>query len=427
MFFSFVDRLSRVLLGMLMVGSLYVPMTAAQSGPTPDSSQTLEEVLRENRYPIRVEDNRLRGEGGTWLVEQAKTATFVTLGEVHGTREIPAIIGALLEELQADGELDHLALEVSPWTADGMNERLREGSFTDFIREHPAAIPFYHLEPERDLAASFVRKSTAERPLWGLDQLFAFATTIALDRLEELAPTSDARAAVQAVRTAGQGDSLDAQALPNLPPGMPTPLMAYPPAAFDTLRNHFSDVLEAQQLLDEITTSIPIYRTNDTANYRSNQMRARYLRRNLLSSFQQAQQTQQTSASPQQVAIKVGARHAYRDRTPNNALDVGNLAVALAQKADGTALNVAVLCGPGSSYRDFPAGTDACWSETRSVFEPLLNEQPVLFDLTALHPLLHDGSITPNENVKRLLWGFDAIVLVPNATPSSFIAPPTGQ
>lgn len=414
----------------ILVGTVLFPVAVgsppamAQSPAAPDTSLTLEDILRENRYPIQVEDGTLQGRGGEWLLEQADEATITTLGESHGTREIPAIMGALFEDLQAAGELDHLALEVSPWTASLMTDRLRaeRGAYTDFITEHPSSIPFYFLKPERDLVRNFVRDSEAEQPIWGLDQIFAFATTIALNRLTELAPTPGAQSAVQNVQAAGQGDSLDAEALPDLPPGLPTLLQAYPSAAFDTLRHHFSDVPEAQRLLDELTTSIEIYRTNDTDNYRSNQMRARYLRRNLLQAYRRAQQT---SDKPPKVAIKVGGRHAYRDRTPNNALDVGNLAVALAQETSGTAFNVLVTCGPGSSSRDFPAGTADCWSDTRSVFKPMLNDEPVLFDLTALHPLLHDGPLDPDRQVKRLLWAFDAIVLVPDATPASYIQRPT--
>jgi hypothetical protein len=141
------------------------------------------------------------------------------------------------------------------------------GAFTDLLHNHPASVPFYFLKPERDLVRTFVRGSEATRPLWGLDQLFAFATTIALDRLAALAPSSTAHDAVERVRAAGQGDSLNAEALPNLP--------------------------------------------------------------------------------------------------------------------------------------------------------------PALFDLTALHPLLYDGSLDPGGKVERLLWGFDTIVLIPNATPAVYVEPLT--
>jgi hypothetical protein len=318
--------------------------------------------------------------------------------------------------------MDHLALEVSPWTAALMTDSLRapDSSFTSFVKRHPAIVPFYALKPERDLVRNFVRQSDAERPLWGLDQIFAFATDLALNRLSELASSPAARRAVAKTRAIGQADSTTAPTLSGLPPSMPTPLMVYPRAAFDTLDAYFQGVSEAQRLLDELAISTEIYRVNDADNYRSNQIRARYLRRNLQRQYQRAETSQK---DPPQVAIKVGGRHAYRDRTPNNALDVGNLAVALAERSGGTALNVMVVCGPNSTSRDYPAGTTDCWSEHRSAFTPGLGEGPTLFDLTAIHPLLHEGSLDPPPRLERMLWGFDAVVLVPNAQPSSLIAP----
>lgn len=209
-------------------------------------------------------------------------------------------------------------------------------------------------------------------------------------------------------------------ALKRLPASMPTPLSTYSSAEFDTLDTYFLGAPKAQQLLDELAISARIYRLNDPNNYRSNQIRARYLRHNLQRQYQRAEASQE---DPPQVAIKVGGRHAYRDRTPNNALDVGNLAVALAERSGGTALNVMVVCGPNSTSRDYPAGTTDCWSEHRSAFTPALGEGHTLFDLTAVHPLLHEGSLDPPPRVERMLWGFDAVVLVPNAQPAPLIAP----
>lgn len=407
----------------LSLGAALPPSSTAQEPPDADTASiTLEEALTENSYPLRVEDGSLRDTGGGWLRERARAATIITLGESHGTQEIPAVMDALLNDLQAAGEIDHLALEVSPWTAALMTDSLRRGdsTYTAFVEQRPAAIPFYALQPERDLVRRFARNSASERPLWGLDQIFAFATDLALDRLAELAPSAEARRAIAKTRTAVRSDSTSDPALKGLPPRMPTPLMAYRSSAFDTLRTHFEGIEEAQRLLQEMAISTKIYRVNDTNNYRSNQIRARYLRRNLQRHYQQA--TAQQEEAPQ-VAIKVGGRHAYRDRTPNNALDVGNLAVALAERSGGTALNVMVVCGPNSTSRDYPAGTTDCWSEKRAPFTAALNDAPMLFDLTALHPLLHDDTIDPAPELERLLWAFDAVVLVPNAQPSSPIAP----
>lgn len=411
----------------LYVGLVCPQSTVAQDPSTADTSSiSLRESLRENRYPIRLDDGELRGRGGKWLRERAKEATIVTLGESHGTQEIPAVMNALFEDLRAAGELDHLALEVSPWSAELMTDRLRrsDGAYNSLIETYPSAIPFYSLRPERNLVENVVRNSPHARPLWGLDQIFAFATTIALDTLKSLAPSPRARSAVERVRVAGQPHSAEDPELQNLPSSMPAPLTVYPSVAFDTLRTLFEGIPEAQTLIDELSTSTKIYRLNDTDNYESNQIRARYLRRNLQRNYQRALSAQEDVP---QVAIKVGGWHAYRGRTPNNALDVGNLAVALAQQSGGTALNVAVVCGPGAKARDFPAGTTDCWHESTTPFRPVLTNGPTLFDLTALHPLLHQEKLDPDGRFDRLLWALDAIVLIPNAQPADPIASPVNR
>ena len=411
-------------LSVLLCAWLLLPVSgAAQNASDANAdSLTLTEALKQNSYPLRVEEGSLDGRGGDWLRTEAKEATMITLGESHGTQEIPAIMGALLNDLQAAGEVDHLALEVSPWTAALMTDSLRasDSTFTSFIERRPATVPFYALESERDLVRNFVHQSDAERPLWGLDQIFALATDLALDRLIELAPTADARRAVKNTRAFVQSQSASDPALKKLPPSMPTPLSVLPQIAFDTLQTDFEGVEEAQRLLDELAISTEIYRVNDTDNYRSNQIRARYLRQNLRREYEDAEANRDDAP---QVAIKVGGAHAYRDRSPNNALDVGNLAVALAERSGGTALNVAVFCGPNSTARDYPAGTTDCWSDMRAPFKAALGEGPTLFDLTAIHPLLHEGPLDPSPRIERMLWAFDAVVFVPNAQPSTFIAP----
>jgi len=61
--------------------------------------------------------------------------------------------------------------------------------------------------------------------------------------------------------------------------------------------------------------------------------------------------------------------------------------------------------------------------EHLSAFKAVLDGEPLLFDLTALHSLLHEGTLDPPPRLERMLWAFDAVVLVPNAQPSSLIAP----
>ena len=417
--------LAALLLGFaLWLGLIGLSPASAQEADT--ASTSLTEALRANGYPLRLEDGALRGSGGEWLREQAAQAPVVTLGESHATKEIPAVMTALIRHLQAADAFDHLAIEVSPWTTEQLTERLRDGTaaYDAFIEQHPAAIPFYNLKTERDLLHQVVAESDTAQPLWGLDQIFMFATDWALDRLAALAPSKAARSAVEAVRAAGDPEASEDPRLQKLPDTMPAPLSVYTPAAFDTLRTHFDGVDEAQRLLAELATSTEIYRLNDTDNYRSNQIRARYLRDNLR---RPALEAIAASDDAPKIVVKVGGFHAFRGITPNHALDVGTLGVTLARMMGGEALNVAIVCGPGSKNTQFPAGTGDCFRPLAKPFATAMDGTPMLFDLTAIHPMLHDGTVSAEGPLADLLWAFDAVVLIPNATPAEPIAPPTGQ
>ncbi len=390
----------------------------AQETTESDSSNiTLNQVLQSNRYSIGYDKQGLTGEGGQWLRQKAREATIVSLGEMHLTKEIPAMITALIKELQRADEFDYLAIEASPWTTEQMTKKLRKdkAAYDNFIKQYPFAVPFYNFENERDLLLQVLKENENEDRLWGLDQIFAFSTNLALDRLEDLAFNDNARDAIQKVRKAGKDKSADDPRLKKYSTGITTPISAFDPVTFDTLRSYFTGSSEAQTILEELSQSITIYRTNDTDNYRSNQLRAQYLRDNLRTHVRKAQQSKETP----QILVKMGARHIYRGMTPNNALDIGNLAVSLARGMGGEALNVAILCGPNSRMTAFPTREVKCSpGDLNDSLKTLIQDQAVLFDLSEVHRKLHEGAFDPSAKLKDFLWGFDAVVLIPNATPA---------
>lgn len=136
--------------------------------------------------------------------------------------------------------------------------------------------------------------------------------------------------------------------------------------------------------------------------------------------FRQAvRQTQDKSRGNPQILVKLGARHAYRGMTPNNALDVGNLSVSLARAMGGKALNVAILCGPGSTNTRFPGRRGKCRnSYLTDDIRPLINDEAVLFDLSEIHPLMHEGPLEIEGALEDFFWGFDAAIYIPNTTPA---------
>jgi hypothetical protein len=55
-------------------------------------------------------------EGRSFLLNEAKTSQFFLLGELHGDKEIPALLRALWPEMWREG-YRFIAAEVSPWAA----------------------------------------------------------------------------------------------------------------------------------------------------------------------------------------------------------------------------------------------------------------------------------------------------------------------
>ncbi len=414
--------------GIILIAGLIIaaPDILTAQNDTDSTATSLSELLRDNRYPISIKNGELKGEGGKWLRNKATEASVITLGETHASQEIPALVQALIKDLQKADAFDYLAIEVSPWTTRQMVNRLNKGTnaYDQFIKKYSAAIPFYNFKTERNLLHQVVQNSEHEQPLWGLDQIFALSTNLVLDRLEALAPTDSVQAKISGIRAAGSQKVADDPRLQQLPDGIPPPISVYEPATFDSLKVNFAGIEEAQQILAELVKSIEIYRMNDQNNYVSNQLRARYLRDNLRKRFE----TVTTDNENPRLMIKVGARHAYRGLTPNNALDVGNLAVSMARSMGGEALNVAVICGPGSKNLSFPARTTDCWPDyLGKELTALSEEQPVLFDFTAIHPVLHEADIEISDRLEDFIWGLDAVVIIPNSQPAELIAPPTNS
>ena len=424
---SFHTRFDQMLYGLLVMGMAGIMSIAGLGTATAqqDSKPSLKKTLEDNSYSLGWSDGELTGRGGRMLLEKAGKADFVVLGEMHGTREIPQLMSALIQQLQQQGEADYLALEASPWTVGKMTEKLRSGreAYEEFIRKYPVGFPFYNLETESRLVHRFVENSDKKQPLWGLDQIFSFSTNMAFDRLNEIAPTKAARSAVSTLRSAVDTRSASDERLKKLPPSLPAPISVVDNQSFDTLKTHYKNVPEGVEILEELSVSTEIYRLNDSHNYRSNQMRADYLRENLRTSFENVRNA--TDEQNPQVVVKVGGWHAYKGITPNHALDVGNLSVALAESMGGESFNVAILCGPGSRNRGFPSETRDCWREQLGEdFKSLSKDGPVFFDLSKVHPQLHTRLKIEDERLENFLWAFDAVVLIPDTSPARYIAPP---
>lgn len=105
--------------------------------------------------PVQQAQYDLSRDGRTFLLDEATRASFFMLGELHGEREIPALIRSLWPSMWEAG-YRHVAAEVSPLAAN----RLEFGG---------GGVPIFGLwtQPEATFVASLKRDGAAV--LWGCD------------------------------------------------------------------------------------------------------------------------------------------------------------------------------------------------------------------------------------------------------------------
>src|SRR5215472_3920239 len=104
---------------------LVVYICAALTSLTVASAQ---EAKNGDSIAVQLEKQQynLSTDGKTFLLNEARQASFFLLGELHGENEIPALLRELWPPMWRDGDRN-IAAEVSPWVAHQLEFAPAEG------------------------------------------------------------------------------------------------------------------------------------------------------------------------------------------------------------------------------------------------------------------------------------------------------------
>lgn len=332
-----------------VIGS--VSATDAPVEKTPE--QVLSELLTTHRSELTLAADGLGGAGAKALLDRARDAQFILIGEDHGFAEVPEFVLALRRSLGHDTP-QNLVLEIGPYSAQRAAIAARDGSLSTLSRDYPAAMPFLNLQEDGAMASAWQHGDRRER-LWGLDQEFLFSGRLILERLQVLSTTN---AAKRAVADALSRNALaDKQAMAEHDTA-PTLLLQWQDADFAQLRAAVkpSRGSEAARLIDELDESAQIYRGQQTDGYASNNQRALLMKRHFMDYYRAAQKAGETLP---RALFRFGANHMIRGISPTNLFDLGSFASEFAASNGRTSLHVLVLVGGGSANRWLPFVADA--------------------------------------------------------------------
>jgi hypothetical protein len=390
----------------------------------------LVDALRAQRAALSLSDGRLVGDGATLLLEEARAARFFLIGEEHGVAEVPALTAALFRTLVPAG-YRHLAIETGDGLATRMESLAREpeptAALTAFFSAHWPGAPFYTLREEAALLVDAVAAAPAPGVLWGLDYDI-MADRHALPRLRALA-TSDAQRAA-ADRAMATADSLMRLAMTERNPGH-VMMFGGPLGVFDALRAAWPADAEDEAgrivaLLTETRRINGYWLARD--ELRSNEVRARWNKRQFA---QQWRAVSDNAPEPPRVLMKFGAGHMMRGRTFTDVYDLGSLVSELADARGERSFHVLVVGGSGTEsagmdptvmlYRPQPAGFQAAaWA--RPLFEAADPNGWTVLDVRPLRAPARQGRFGPlPPNLEKVIWGFDAVIVLGGSRPASML------
>lgn len=370
-----------------------------------------ERLMQENTLPISED---FKGPGWKFLVKNGAEADYLLVGEDHGLAQVPIISEALFKSLNRRG-YEYLAIETGPFTAELLSDLVTgndESKVQSYYRENPFSVPFYGMEEEFQLLQTVFERSKYSRPIWGLDQEFILSARGLFkkykDEFESPANIMNEIAAAEAgynfILSDKKQDSIW--------------LVTQTPEKWKTLKSSAKTEV-AKQLVDELKLSQEIYQLNFSGKgLENNQARVDHF----VKWFEKYEKDKQEG----KVMIKMGATHTVKGQSFFGVYDLGDY---LSKKEGVSTFHVALIQTSGfqNAYLPFGDPSDVSVPVNTSFAQAFLDfvsgiipeEGYVVLDARPLHA--HMDDLPEDMFLRKLITGYDAIVLFPNATPSTII------
>lgn len=399
---------------------------APPATPKPVAERLVARAL-ENVHAIARQGSGFSGSGWDLLVREGSAAQYFLLGEEHGTAEIPVLAAALFAALRPAG-YRRLAIELSDPIAADLDRAAQSGlaGLKAFTTEWNPGPAFYNWRPEAEmLAAVRAQVPKGERAFWGLDY------EVATDRrlIARLAPRVPARARaafaeLERKSTVGWDEWRRTGKFEAIP------TFTLDPALVSAIEEAWPRRdAESTVILEVLRKTLEINRAMQTSGWQSNQLRAEFMRANLLRLL-----AGEPAGEQPRVMFKFGSNHMMRGVNATGGFDLGSLVPELAAIHGGKSFHLLVGGTPGGQHgvidpRDLgpkPAPTDMLDPEFGLGF--LLGALPktglALLDLRPLRRIVSNPAALRelgNSEAVRTIHAFDALLVWNGTTATTLL------
>ncbi|MBS0660166.1 MAG: hypothetical protein JSR82_18235 [Verrucomicrobia bacterium] len=410
--------------------TLLVALASSMVRAEEPAPQNLAEALRAGAKSWSLEQGRLSGPGGEAILEAARAAQFVLLGEGHGFADPPEFAGALQLSL-GEKRFDYFVTETGFHAVRELESLLRGprgwDAAVDLCRRHPHALAFLFFEEDLRLAESFVKLGPGAR-VWGIDQEMLMAPALNLELIERRAARADAAARKELSELTARLRRRTQEMIASKK--YASPMAELKDADFALLRAAFPAPDEAREIVDDLALSAEIYRLQEVSGYRSNRLRSLLMKRYFMKHYR----TAAAQGGTPRALFKMGAYHAGRGRSATNQFDIGNLASELAESNGFESTHILIVSPGGEQNRWFPWSADR--AERRKAYPPgeldeVLGTKP-FFEAAAarggptvfdLRPLRQRRAFRAGASpvTETLVFQYDFLVVTGPARPATIV------
>lgn len=399
----------------LMAAGLALSLVPAGLAQESAPLAAFEAALRDATMPLAAGPESLSGPGGEFLLARGRAAELVMIGEQHATAGI-AEFSATLHAGIADAGHGAFVVEVGPWSA-AEAERLLEAGPEVFETEAAGeagglAYPFLFFREEAALARQAVTAPGAARTaLWGVDQEFVASGTIHARWFAGRARTPAQVAAATAFAEAASAN--------------PMLVGAAPAAEIEALAAAFAGDAEAEARAEGLLATNRIYAPftgRGGSVLAANTERENLMRHYFLDHVARAEAE---GDMPERLFFKFGGNHAMRGLTPTHVMGFGGFVEEWGRTRGLSYFSLFVECQGGEMRDPQSGGTAPCASyfgEAGSVLSAAEHDGPVVIDLAALRPAAAQARAEIGERVYDVVFGFDALVILPDVAPATPLA-----
>lgn len=366
------------------------------------------QLARENLKTIEYDGSEFSGEGWQAVLDNTQKSQNVLIGEDHFSNEIPAFASALAQSTT----FDNLFIEVDPYSTQIIENSIRNLSPSGreaFNKEFSHLFLFYALKPEYEFLEKVVGSGTN---LLGSEQVVAYADRLIFNKLAGESSQPEMKEIYLDIMQKSRSHLDSFLENPQNPMYFMTPEFGQQLDKLEAL-----DIGEYEKgLIEDIKYSIAIY------TKMSHKMRVRLLLHQVMDVYPEWKDKRNL--------FKFGANHMARGESLLTVFDIGNLVANITESNFKESYHLMIVGESGllgTPFKSFPAtklasGEDHPLSFLKPFFDITEGKDWSYFDLRELRKAFNKKQFQiENDSLRRVINGFDALVIIPEVTAAEFL------